>query len=84
MDILEEVILSRVEEIVPLPDIGFREMLLQYSFKCLGWTNLDLAELMANLEEEFEVTIVTDKFIDVYDDETIEDVVNYISLLKGF
>lgn len=83
MDYLEEAIIERVEEIIPLPDAGFRVMLLQYTFKDLGWTTFDLSELVANLEEEFEVVFEVNKFIDVENEDTIEDLVNYISLLKG-
>lgn len=87
MDYLEEAIIERVEEIIPLPDVGFRVMLLQYTFKDLGWTTFDLSELVANLKEEFEVefevVFEVNKFIDVENEDTIEDLVNYISLLKG-
>lgn len=83
MDYLEEAIIERVEEIIPLPDVGFRVMLLQYTFKDLGWTTFDLSELVANLKEEFEVEFEVNKFIDVENEDTIEDLVNYISLLKG-
>lgn len=83
MDLIEEIVLERVNEVIPLPEVGFREMLLSYSFRTLGWTNVDLAELVTNLEEALEVTFETNKFIDVEDDETIEDLVIYLELLKG-
>lgn len=84
MSIIESVVLERANEVIPLPEVGFREMLLSYSFRVLGWTNLDLAELIANLEEDLEVSISKSKFIDVEEEETLEDLVIYLELLKGY
>lgn len=84
MSIIESVVLERANEVIPLPEVDFREMLLSYSFRVLGWTNLDLAELIANLEEDLEVSISKSKFIDVEEEETLEDLVIYLELLKGY
>lgn len=84
MSIIEQVVLERTNEVIPLPDVGFREMLLSYTFRSLGWTNVDLAELIANLEEDLEVTISNDKFINVDNEETLEDLVIHLELLKGY
>lgn len=53
--------------------------ILLCTFEELGYTNHDLVDIIINLEEYYEIHIGKKFTLE----DTIEDLINYVSLLKG-
>lgn len=75
-----EEILRLLEDTVGITIPEDEPRILLCTFEELGYTNCDLVDIIINLEEHYEIHI--GKKFCLYGD-TLEDLINYVSLLKG-
>lgn len=74
-----EEILRLLEDTVGIAIPEDESRILLCTFEELGYTNHDLVDIIINLEEYYEIHIGKKFTLE----DTLEDLINYVSLLKG-
>lgn len=74
-----EEIIRLLEDTVGITIPEDEPRILLCTFEELGYTNHDLIDIIINLEEYYEIHIGKKFTLE----DTIEDLINYVSLLKG-